>query len=177
MGEPVSLMVDFPENTGVVSAFVHDPARKLLVASAEGRGFVVAEKDVVAMTRKGRQVLNVGGEGRARICVPALGDHAAVLGENRKLLVFALAQIPEMARGKGVRLQKYKDGGIADARCFAMEQGLSWTDAAGRVFTRGADELIEWMGERAQAGRMVPAGFPRANRFGAGPLDGLSAKR
>ncbi|MCB1482549.1 MAG: DNA topoisomerase IV subunit A, partial [Rhodobiaceae bacterium] len=176
MGEPVSIMVDFPENASVVAAFVHDPERKLLVASSEGRGFVVPEKDVVAMTRKGRQVLNVASDAPARLCVPAAGSHAAVLGENRKLLVFALDQVPEMGRGKGVRLQKYKDGGVADVRCFAATDGLTWTDPAGRAFTRNLEELADWIGERAQAGRMVPSGFPRANRFGAGALDGLSAK-
>ncbi|MEZ5878905.1 MAG: DNA topoisomerase IV subunit A [Tepidamorphaceae bacterium] len=176
MGEPVSIMVDFPENASVVAAFVHDPERKLLVASGEGRGFVVPEKDVVAMTRKGRQVLNVSAGGVARLCVPATGSHAAVLGENRKLLVFALDQVPEMGRGKGVRLQKYKDGGVADLRCFEASEGLTWTDSAGRAFTRSLEELADWTGERAQAGRMVPSGFPRSNRFGAGPLDGLSAK-
>ena len=177
MGEPVSIMVDFPENACVVAAFVHDPARKLLVATSEGRGFTVPEKDVVAMTRKGRQVLNVAAGQAARHCVPAAGDHVAVLGENRKLVIFPLDQVPEMTRGKGVRLQKYKDGGAADLRCFTGEQGLSWTDSAGRVFTRSLEELADWCGERAQAGRMVPNGFPRANRFGPGPLDGLPVKK
>ncbi|MFN0263419.1 DNA topoisomerase IV subunit A [Tepidamorphus sp. 3E244] len=175
-GEPVSLMVDFPENASIVAAFVHDPARKLLVASAEGRGFIVPEKDVVAMTRKGRQVLNVSGSTPAKICVPVTGDHAAILGDNRKLLVFPLDQLTEMSRGKGVRLQKYKDGGVADIRCFTGADGLTWSDPAGRTFTRSLEELAEWRGERAQAGRMVPQGFPRANRFGPDALDGLSAK-
>ena len=148
MGEPVSIMVDFPENASVVAAFVHDPERKLLVASSEGRGFVVPEKDVVAMTRKGRQVLNVASDAPARLCVPAAGSHAAVLGENRKLLVFALDQVPEMGRGKGVRLQKYKDGGVADVKAFAMEVGLTWTDSAGREFNRPQAELAEWIGTR-----------------------------
>ncbi len=176
MGEPISIMVDFPENAKIVAAFVHDPRRKLLVAAADGRGFVVPERDVAAMTRKGKQVLNTASE-RAKLCVPADGGHLAVIGDNRKLLVFALDQVPEMGRGKGVRLQRYKDGGIADARAFAADEGLTWSDPAGRSFTRTLEELAEWIGERAQAGRLPPQGFPKSNRFGPGSLDGIAGKR
>jgi topoisomerase-4 subunit A len=93
------------------------------------------------------------------------GDYLAVVGKNRKMLVFPLDQLPEMARGKGVRLQRYKDGGVADLRCFSMEEGLTWEDSAGRSYTRMKDELTEWLGDRAQAGRMVPKGFPRSGKF------------
>jgi topoisomerase-4 subunit A len=101
-----------------------------------------------------------------RVAVPAAGDTVAMLGQNRKLLIFPLDQIPEMTRGKGVRLQKYKDGGISDARIFRAADGLSWTDTSGRVFVKQMSELKEWVGERAQAGRQPPQGFPRNNKFG-----------
>ncbi|MNW00624.1 DNA topoisomerase IV subunit A [compost metagenome] len=101
----------------------------------------------------------------AKLVVSVKGDHVAVVGENRKMLVFPLVQIPEMARGKGVRLQRYKDGGISDIRCFAIADGLVWEDSAGRVFTKSRDELIEWLADRASAGRVVPKGFPRSGKF------------
>lgn len=165
-GEPVRLIVDMDNDQDIVAAFVHDPERKLLVASWNGNGFIVPEADIVANTRKGKQVMNVRMPDEARFCVPAKGDHIAIVGENRKLLVFALADVPEMARGKGVRLQKYKDGGIADIKTFTMADGLTWADSAGREFNRAQSELAEWTGARAQAGRMVPKGFPRSGRFG-----------
>ena len=164
-GEPLRLMVDMENDQDVLTAFVHDPERKLFFASTLGNGFVVAEKDVVANTRKGRQVMNVTLPVEVKLCVAATGDTVAVVGENRKMLVFPLVQVPEMSRGKGVRLQRYKDGGIADLRCFAMEDGLTWEDSAGRSYTRKRDELLEWLGDRAQAGRLVPKGFPRSGRF------------
>jgi topoisomerase-4 subunit A len=118
---------------------------------------------VIAQTRSGKQVLNVRGDTRASICKPTFGDTVAVVGENRKVLVFPLDELPEMGRGKGVRLQKYKDGGLSDATTFVMEAGLSWLDPAGR--TRTETELTEWVGKRASSGRMAPRGFPRDNRF------------
>ncbi len=163
MGEPLRLMVDLPNESEIVDLFIHRPGRKLLVASSAGDGFVVSEDEVVAQTRSGKQVLNVRGEARARVCRPVDGDHVAVVGENRKVLVFPLAELPEMARGKGVRLQRYKDGGLSDARTFTLADGLSWRDPAGR--TRTETDLTEWMGKRATAGRMAPRGFPRDNRF------------
>jgi topoisomerase-4 subunit A len=169
-GEPVRIMIELEDGQDVVSLFVHDPERRLLVASTAGNGFVVAEKEVVAGTRKGKQVLNVSGAEEARICVPADGDHVAIVGKNRKMLVFPLSQLPEMTRGKGVRLQRYRDGEIADARVFRGADGLSWTDGAGRVHTRSLAELADWMGDRAQAGRPAPPGLPRSNRFGEPPL-------
>ena len=163
MGEPVRLMVDLPNEAEIVDLFIHKPGRKLLVASSAGDGFVVSEDEVLAQTRSGKQVLNVRGEVRARVCTPVAGDHVACVGENRKVLIFPLEELPEMGRGKGVRLQKYKDGGLSDATTFTLADGLSWHDPAGR--TRTETELVEWVGKRAGTGRMAPRGFPRDNSF------------
>ncbi|WP_105372032.1 DNA topoisomerase IV subunit A [Neorhizobium huautlense] len=164
-GEPVRIMVDMENDQDILTAFVHDPSRKLILASTAGNGFVVAESEMIANTRKGKQIMNVAMPDEAKLAVPVSGDHVAVVGENRKMLVFPLAQLPEMTRGKGVRLQRYKDGGISDIKCFAMAEGLSWEDSAGRSFTRNKEELLEWMGDRATAGRAVPKGFPRSGKF------------
>ena len=163
MGEPLRLMVDLPNEAEIVDLFIHKPGRKLLVASSAGDGFVAAEDDVLAQTRTGKQVLNVRGDVRALVCRVVQGDHIACVGENRKVLVFPIAELPEMGRGKGVRLQKYKDGGLSDATTFDLAEGLSWLDPAGR--TRTETELAEWTGKRASAGRMAPRGFPRDNKF------------
>ena len=165
-GEPIRIIVDMENDQDIVTAFVHDPKRKLLLVSHQGNGFVVSEEEVVANTRKGKQVMNVKSPDEAKWCLPAVGDHVAIVGDNRKMLVFALSEIPEMARGKGVRLQKYKDGGVLDVKTFVMESGLSWQDSADRTFTRPREELAEWIGNRAAAGRMVPKGFPRTGKFG-----------
>ncbi len=164
-GEPLRIMVDMDNDQDVLTAFVHQPERKLLLASNIGNGFIVKETDLVANTRKGKQVMNVKMPDEAQLCVEVRGDYLAVVGKNRKMLIFPIEQLPEMARGKGVRLQRYKDGGVADIRCFLMEEGLTWEDSAGRSYTRMKDELMEWMGDRAQAGRMVPKGFPRSGKF------------
>ena len=163
MGEPLRLMVDLPNEAEIVDLLIHKPGRKLLVASSAGDGFVVPEEEVIAQTRSGKQVLNLRGDGRAQVCRPVAGDHVACVGENRKVLIFALDELPEMGRGKGVRLQKYKDGGLSDATTFTLADGLSWRDPAGR--TRTETELTEWIGKRAGTGRMAPRGFPRDNRF------------
>ena len=163
MGEPLRLMVDLPNEAEIVTILTHQSGRKLLVASTAGDGFVVPEDDVVAQTRTGKQVLNVRGETRALVCKPVMGDSVAVVGENRKVLVFDRDELPEMGRGKGVRLQRYKDGGLSDATTFQRDEGLSWLDPAGR--TRTETELAEWTGKRASAGRMAPRGFPRDNKF------------
>ena len=164
-GEPLRIMVDMENDQDILTAFVHDPARKLLLASTAGNGFVIAETDMVANTRKGKQIMNVSMPDEAKLVISVAGDHVAIVGENRKMLVFPLSQIPEMGRGKGVRLQRYKDGGISDIRCFTIAQGLTWADSAGRSFTRTEAELLEWQGDRATAGRAVPKGFPRSGRF------------
>lgn len=163
MGEPLRLMVDLPNEVEILKIFIHKPGRRLLVASSAGDGFIVPEDDVLAQTRSGKQVLNVRGDTAALICKPVTGDSIAVVGENRKVLVFDLDELPEMGRGKGVRLQKYKDGGLSDATTFTRSDGLSWLDPAGR--TRTEAELGEWTGKRASAGRMAPRGFPRDNTF------------
>lgn len=164
-GEPIRIIVDMENDQDIVTAFVHNPERKLLLSSHVGNGFLVPEAEVIANTRKGKQVMNVKAPDEARHCIPISGDSVAIVGENRKMLVFPLTEIPELARGKGVRLQRYKDGGVADIRVFTMEQGLTWQDASGRSFTRGKLELLEWAGPRATAGRMVPKGFPRSGKF------------
>ena len=163
MGEPVRLMVDMPNDATLISLFLAGRSEKLLVASSAGDGFVVPEAEVLAQTRSGKQVLNVRGDVSAKVCRPVVGDHVAVVGENRKVLIFPVTDLPEMGRGKGVRLQKYKDGGLSDAMTFVLAEGLSWKDPAGR--TRTETDLEEWTGSRASAGRMAPRGFPRENRF------------
>jgi topoisomerase-4 subunit A len=167
-GEPVRLMLDVDKDQDVVTIFPFDPNRRLVVASAGGYGFIAPESELVANTRKGKQVLNVAGTDEAKICVPAEGDMIAVVGTNRKMVIFPREQLPEMARGKGVRLQRYKDGEISDVRVFSAAAGLSWTDGAGRVHTRTMDDLMDWRGDRAQAGRLAPQGFPKSNKFGEG---------
>ena len=166
-GEPVRLMVDMEENHDFVEIFAHDPSRKLLVASSGGYGFIVPEEEVVASTRKGKQILNVSEPEEAAVCVPVEGDHVATIGENRKMLVFKLDEVNEMSRGKGVILQRFKDGALSDVRCFKKSDGLTWLDSAGREYSLSWSELKEWVGERAQAGRMAPKGFPRSNKFGS----------
>ncbi|RWO90576.1 DNA topoisomerase IV subunit A [Mesorhizobium sp.] len=165
-GEPIRIIVDMDNDQDIVTAFVHDPKRKLLLVSHDGNGFIVPEEEVVANTRKGKQVMNVKAPDEAQRCMPVAGDHLAIVGENRKMLVFPLAEIPEMGRGKGVRLQKYKDGGVLDLKTFTLASGLSWQDSADRTFTKSREELVEWIGARASAGRMVPKGFPRTGKFG-----------
>ena len=164
-GEPLRLMADIDEGEDVVFILPYAAGQKMLIAGSDGRGFVVNQDDMLSSTRKGRAVLNVDAPSKAQVLVPADGDHVATIGENRKLLVFKLDEVPEMARGKGVRLQKYKDGGIADARIFAMKDGLTWKDSAGRTFTVVKPELNDWIGARAEAGRLPPKGFPKNNRF------------
>ncbi|MER9870320.1 DNA topoisomerase IV subunit A [Mesorhizobium sp. M0136] len=165
-GEPIRIIVDMDNDQDIVTAFVHDPKRKLLLVSHDGNGFIVPEEEVVANTRKGKQVMNVKAPDEAQRCVSVAGDHLAIVGENRKMLVFPLAEIPEMGRGKGVRLQKYKDGGVLDLKTFTLASGLSWQDSADRTFIKSRDELAEWISARASAGRMVPKGFPRTGKFG-----------
>jgi topoisomerase-4 subunit A len=163
MGEPLRLMVDLPNEAAIVTMFTYTAGTKLLVASSAGDGFIVPQDDVIAQTRTGKQVLNVKGDSVASVCRVVKGDHIAVVGENRKVLIFAIEELPEMGRGKGVRLQKYKDGGLSDATTFNLEEGLSWLDPAGR--TRTENDLAEWIAKRASAGRMAPRGFPRDNKF------------
>ncbi len=165
-GEPVRLFIDLEQEGDLVSVFPLQGGRKFLVASHEGRGFVVAEDECVGTTRKGKQVLNVKAPDEARAVTPVEGEQVAVIGDNRKMLVFGIDQVPEMARGAGVRLQRYKDGGLSDVKTFKGSEGLTWLDAAGRVFSISLKELADWRGNRADAGRLPPKGFPRSNKFG-----------
>jgi topoisomerase-4 subunit A len=165
MGEPVRLMVDLPNEAQMVTLFVHTPGAKLLVASDAGDGFILGEDDAIAQTRAGRQILNLKDGVRAKVCRPVRGDHVAVAGDNRKVLVFPLTELDEMTRGKGTRLQRYKDGGLTDATTFTLADGLAWKDPAGRTRTVAQPELDEWIGRRADAGRMAPRGFPQNRRF------------
>jgi topoisomerase-4 subunit A len=165
-GEPLRLMLDLPNDHDVVTILVHKGGRRLLVASDDNRGFQVDEDEVVAQKKGGKQILTVSGKTEAKLCrpIPAEADHVAVVGTNRKLLVFALEELPELAKGRGVILQKTKDAGLADAKAFRLEDGLSWKINAER--TRTETDLRAWLGKRATAGRMVPSGFPKSNTFG-----------
>ena len=165
-GDPIRLMIELEEAADIVSAFPYRPGLKLLMVTTDGRGFVAPSDDVVANTRKGRQVLNVSEPVKALLAVPAEGDHVAIIGENRKLLCFPLSEVAEMGRGKGVRLQRYKDGGVSDAKTFKLAEGLTWLDTSNRTWTVGAAELLEWLGHRAESGRLPPKGFAKNNRFG-----------
>ncbi|CFX43763.1 DNA topoisomerase 4 subunit A [Candidatus Filomicrobium marinum] len=165
-GEPVRLMVDFEDNHDIVTAFVYQPGRRLLVASTAGYGFIVPEDEVVAATRKGKQVLNVSEPDEAKLVVPVEGDRIATVGDNRRLLIFETQEVNEMTRGKGVILQRFRDGGLSDVKAFDAETGLTWVDSANRTFTMSLDDLADWVGARAQAGRTVPPRFPRSNSFG-----------
>ena len=163
MGEPLRLMVDIPDEALIVNLITFRPGQKLLVASSTGDGFIVTHDDVVAQTKNGKQILNTKREAVAKVCHNICGDHVAVVGENRKVLIFPISEIPEMVRGKGVRLQKYKDGGLSDITTFNLSEGLTWLDPAGR--TRSETNLEDWTGKRATAGRMAPRGFPKNNKF------------
>jgi len=168
-GEPVRLFIELEQEADVVSVFPFRGERKMLVASRDGRGFVVPEDECVAITRKGKQVLNVDPPDEARAVSFVEGEQVAVIGENRKMVIFPLEQVPEMTRGRGVRLQRYKDGGLSDVKTFKAPDGLTWLDAADRTFTLTLKELADWRGNRADAGRLAPKGFPRSNRFGRTP--------
>jgi topoisomerase IV subunit A len=164
-GDPVKLMVDFDEGADVVTAVPYRPGSKLLVVASDGRGFVAPADEIVSSTRKGRQFLNLRPPARAALLLPAEGDHVATIGENRKLIIFPTRQVAEMGRGSGVRLQRYKSGGISDARVFRLEDGLTWTDSSDRNWTVGKADLRDWIGNRSDAGRLPPKGFPKSNRF------------
>jgi topoisomerase-4 subunit A len=168
-GEPVRLFIDLEQEADIVSVFALQGGRKFLVASREGRGFVVAEDECVANTRKGKQVLNVKAPDAGAAMTVVEGELAASIGENRKLLIFPLEQVPEMGRGRGVRLQRYKDGGLSDVTTFKGADGLTWVDAGGRVFVQSLKELAAWRGNRADAGRVRPDRFLTNNRFGRLP--------
>lgn len=164
-GEPIRLYADIDEDATIARVLPHESGAALLLIASDGRGFIVAQDDLLSSTRKGRAVLSVESPVQLQVVVPALGDTVAIVGENRKLLLFPIDEAPRMARGKGVRLQRYKDGGVSDAKTFVLKDGLNWTDSSGRTFTVTKAELKEWIGHRAEAGRLPPRGFPRNNRF------------
>ena len=162
-GEAIRTFIDLPPEADIAAMFVHVPGRKLLLAATSGHGFITSEDDAIAMTKNGKRVMNVKPGIEAAVARPVEGDHVAVTGENRKLLIFALSEVPEMARGQGVYLQRYKDGGLLDAIAFVWKEGL--VDENNRNFP--ASELKEWKGERAQAGRIVPRGWAKSGKFAA----------
>ena len=165
-GEPVRLFIDL-EDADVVAALAYAGERKFLVASYNGNGFVVPEDEVLGTTRKGKQVLNLKAPDKAAGLTTVDGDHIAVIGENRKMVIFKLDQVPEMNRGRGVRLQRYLQKGLSDITTFNGGEGLSWTDSASRSFTLPMKELKDWRSDRAAAGRIAPKGFPKSNKFHA----------
>lgn len=163
-GEPVRLMVDLPNEADIAELMLHEPERRLVVASSDGRGFIVKSDDVLAQTKSGKQILNVFGKVEAMMAkyLSSGDDHIAVIGKNRKMLVFAMDELPEMARGKGVILQKYKDGGLSDLKSFAIQDGLEFKYGSGTTLV---EEVLPWVGKRASAGRLPPNGFPKNNKF------------
>jgi len=173
-GEPVRLFIDL-EDADVVAALAYQGGRKFLVASYGGNGFVVPEDDVLGTTRKGKQVLNLKSPDKATAMTTVDGELAAAIGANRKMVIFALDQVPEMGRGRGVRLQRYKEKGLSDVTTFKANGGMSWIDGAGRSFTLDMKELKDWRGNRADAGRIAPKGFPKNNKFRSLPTGGKSA--
>jgi topoisomerase-4 subunit A len=164
-GEPVRLFIDLEQDGDLVMVMPYVGGRKFLVAGHDGNGFVIAEDECLANTRKGKQVLNLKDGDAACALAVVDGELVAAIGENRKMVVFPIEQVPEMNRGRGVRLQRYKDGGLSDVKTFKASDGLSWTDSAGRAFTLALGELADWRGNRADAGRLAPKGFPRINKF------------
>jgi len=167
-GEPIRLLVDIANDQSVTAAFLYEGGRRFLLASSAGFGFLIKEADCLANTKKGKQALNVPAGADACVCRPGPadppGDMVAAVGDNRKFLVFPLADLPEMSRGKGVLLQKYQKDGLSDAKPFSGKEGLTWIDRSGRVQT--VDAWKDYVGKRAQAGRIAPKGFPTSRKFG-----------
>ncbi|MDD3182786.1 MAG: DNA topoisomerase IV subunit A [Alphaproteobacteria bacterium] len=161
-GEPVRLMVDLPQDAEIIGMIKYEPSTKYIIASSDGRGFIVKSEDVLAQTKNGKQILNVGGKIKAKNFAVLEGDHIAVIGTNRKLLIFPAEQLPEMTRGKGVIIQKYKDGELSDIKSFNLAEGLTW---ASGDRTRTETDMRMWLGDRAQSGRLPPNGFARSNTF------------
>ena len=167
-GEPLRNTLDIDAEAQIVAMVVHAPHQRLLLAASTGKGFAATTGDLLAETRKGRQVVNLKGDAKLAVVRPiaAGDDHVAVVGDNRKLVVFNLEELPDMTRGQGVQLQRYRDGGMADARTFRLEEGLSWAMGGDSGRTRTEQEMWQWKVARGGAGRMPPQGFPRDNSFG-----------
>jgi topoisomerase IV subunit A len=161
-GDPIRHFIDLDNEHDLVQIAVYTKTEKLLVASTAGKGLVVNAEDVEASTKNGKQILNLTEGARAQVCRVVVGDHVAVIGDNRKLLVFPLNELPEMRRGQGVSLQKYKDGGLADAKTFKKSEGLSWKSGE-RM--RVEQDITAWLGHRGTPGKLPPTGFPRSNQF------------
>jgi topoisomerase-4 subunit A len=162
MGEPVRLMIELDDKVGIEAVFPHKPGRKLILASKMGYGFIMPEEEAIASKRGGKQVLTVDAKGVA-VCLPLQGDQLAVVGDNGKILIFPMEELPEMPRGKGVKLQSYREGGLRDALAFSAADGPSWTTSDGRQ--RAWPEWRDWAGRRAGAGKLAPKGFPASKRF------------
>src|SRR5579859_599650 len=162
-GEPLRLMIDLDDKVGLVDVFVHKPGGRRVLASKEGYGFIMPEDEAIAFRRAGKQVLNAGAKGAAISLALGAADHLAVVGDNGKILIFPVAELPEMPRGKGVKLQTYREGGLRDASLFRADDGASWIDSAGR--THQFDAWREWLGRRSAAGKLTPKGFPATKRF------------
>jgi topoisomerase-4 subunit A len=164
-GEPIRMFADLDQDAAIVSLFINKGGRKFLVASSDGQGFIVNEDDCVSNTRKGKQVLNVKAPAEGKAITTVGGDMVAVIGSNHKMVVFGLDQVPEMARGRGVRLQKYTSATLSDVTTFDSKTGLAWKDGAGRDQGMSMKELADWRGNRADAGRLAH-GLPKSNKFG-----------
>jgi topoisomerase-4 subunit A len=158
-GEPLRLMVDIDDRVKIIDVFAHKPGRKRVLASKAGYGFIAPEDEMIAFRRAGKQVLN----GEAVVSIEAAGDHLATIGDNGKILIFPLEELPEMPRGKGVKLQAYREGGLRDATVFTAEDGASWLDKGGRTFAW--PDWRDWLGRRSAAGKLAPKGFPASKRF------------
>jgi len=173
-GEPVRLYFDIEQDADVVAALAYQGKRKFLVASHSGNGFVVPEDEVLGTTRKGKQVLNLKGVDKAAAMTAIDGELVAAIGENRKMVIFPIDQVPEMTRGRGVRLQRYKDGGLSDVATFMPDEGLRWVGEGGRTSILSIKELAAWRGNRGDAGRVRPDRFLANLKFGHAPGNGKS---
>jgi topoisomerase-4 subunit A len=160
-GEPLRLMIELDDKVGIEAVFTHKPGRKLILASRAGYGFILPEDEALASKRGGKQVLTA--EGGVAACLPVQGDHLAVVGDNGKILIFAMDELPEMPRGKGVKLQSYREGGLRDVMPFTAAEGLSWITSDGR--SRAWPDWRDWFGRRAGSGKLAPRGFPTSKRF------------
>ena len=163
LGEPIRIVIELPNDSDIVALMLSKPGEKVLVASDKGNGFVILHEDLQAQTRNGKQILNLKSDEKLSVCTPVDGDYVASLGENGKLVVFPVTELPVMSRGKGVRLQKFKIGGLSDAKVFDSSTGLSWRMTGGK--TRIETNILEWRGNRATSGRNPPYGFPKSKKF------------
>ena len=165
-GEPIRLNLEVPESETIVEMLIPEAKARRVVASSKGYGFIVQDAELISSTRKGKIILNVGPKEKLAVCIKVEGDLTASIGKNRKLVIFKTEELPEMARGKGVKIQSFADGGLLDLKTFARADGLSWSDSAGRQ--QSADDWKDWIGKRAQSGRLAPRGFNKNGKFSGG---------